>query len=309
MNAWGYKDYEPVSIKKARAARSLEKLKKKNAQLSPVRVAGRKLAGTWWGIAWNENLERYADYANRIDRGRSYVRQGAVLDLQIEPGKVFGLVQGSRVNPYKVEITIQPLKPATWKTIVQACTGNIHSLQDLISGKFPKNLAELFTVKGAGLFPTPREIELHCSCPDWADMCKHVAAVLYGIGARFDEDPTLFFRLRQVNFDDLITSALNQTSDTLLDRSAQKSRRSLDHDDLSGLFGIDLSAASEAGPESVPKKPAQVKPARANPVREEPVAAESIPTERPPTGQLPEAGAKKRGRPRKAAAGTDTSAL
>lgn len=300
MNARGYKDYEPVSIKKARAARSLEKLKKKNALLSPIQITGRKLASTWWGIAWNENLERYADYANRIDRGRSYVRQGAVLDLQIEPGKVFGLVQGSRVNPYKVEIAIQPLKPATWHAIVLACTGNIHSLQDLISGKFPKSLAELFTVKGTGLFPAPREIALSCSCPDWADMCKHVAAVLYGIGARFDEDPTLFFRLRQVNFDDLITSALNQTSDTLLDRSEQKSRRSLDHDDLSGLFGIDLSAADNADQEHVQAKPARPKRARAESASEEPAAAKPI-----PTGQIPAAGTKKRGRPRKAAAGTN----
>ncbi len=248
MYGQGYKKYETIAEKQARAARSVARMKKKNAQLAPIQVTGRKLAITWWGMAWTENLERYADFANRISRGRSYLRQGAVLDLQIEPGKVTGLVQGSRVKPYQVEIHIQPLKPAVWMAITQACSGNIHSLQDLVSGKFPRNLAELFTASGTGLFPALREIAFNCSCPDWADMCKHVAAILYGIGVRFDEDPTLFFRLRQVDIDELITDALNQTSDSLLDRLVHKSRRSLDHDDLSGLFGIDFVDAIPSPP-------------------------------------------------------------
>ena len=214
--------------------------KKKNANLAPIVCSGRKLAATWWGKAWNDNLERYADYENRIARGRSYVRQGAVLDLQIGEGEVNALVQGSRVKPYQVAVAIDPLNPKAWQNIVKACAGNIHSLQDLVCGKFPQSLADLFTAKGTGLFPTPREITFGCSCPDWADMCKHVAAVLYGIGVRFDEDPTLFFRLRQVNIDDLITDALHQTSDELLGRAERQSSRALAHDDLSALFGITL---------------------------------------------------------------------
>jgi uncharacterized Zn finger protein len=294
MSSWGYKEYVPASVKKARAAKSIEKLRKKNPGLAPIQISGRKLARTWWGIAWNENLERYADYANRIDRGRSYVRQGSVLDLQIEPGRVTALVQGTRVTPYKVELSIMPLKPATWKKVVDSCTGSINTLQDLISGKFPKNLAELFTAKGDGLFPTPKEIRLTCSCPDWATMCKHVAAALYGVGARLDEDPTLFFCLRQVNMDDLITNALGQTTDTLLDRSQKKSRRALDHADLSGLFGIDMT--DNVAP--VLKDDDQVQPAgkkRGRPRKTvvEP-AAEPVSAEKPVT-------VKKRGRPRKIA--------
>lgn len=259
MNAYGYREYETVAEKRAKAARSAAKLKKKNANLAPIVCTGRKLATTWWGKAWNDNLERYADYENRIARGRSYVRQGAVLDLQIHEGKVNALVQGSRVKPYQVAVAILPLKPAAWQTIVNACTGNIHSLQELISGKFPQNLADIFTAKGTGLFPSPREISFGCSCPDWADMCKHVAAVLYGIGIRFDEDPTLFFRLRQVNIDELITDALHQTTDTMLDRAGRKSSRALDAGDLAGLFGIALEDTGEkqqvpdlTQPETVP---------------------------------------------------------
>jgi uncharacterized Zn finger protein len=187
-----------------------------------------------------------------------------------------------------------PLKPATWKKVVDSCTGSINTLQDLISGKFPKNLAELFTAKGDGLFPTPKEIRLTCSCPDWATMCKHVAAALYGVGARLDEDPTLFFCLRQVNMDDLITNALGQTTDTLLDRSQKKSRRALDHADLSGLFGIDMT--DNVAP--VLKDDDQVQPAgkkRGRPRKTvvEP-AAEPVSAEKPVT-------VKKRGRPRKIA--------
>lgn len=296
MSSWGYKEYVPASVKKARAAKSIEKLRKKNPNLAPIQITGRKLAKTWWGIAWNENLERYADYANRIDRGRTYVRQGSVLDLQIEPGRVTAQVQGTRLTPYKVELTIMPLKPTTWQKVVDACTGSINSLQDLISGKFPKNLAELFTAKGDGLFPTPREIRLSCSCPDWATMCKHVAAALYGVGARLDEDPTLFFRLRQVNMDDLITNALGQTTDTLLQRSQKKSRRALDHADLSGLFGIDMTDTAAPEPkDEEPAPPSDIKRGRPRKTAVEPaVEPEPVPVEKPVT-------TKKRGRPRKTA--------
>jgi uncharacterized Zn finger protein len=236
-----YKPYESIAVKKARAARSIARLQKKKQVLSPVQITGRKLARTWWGIAWNENLERYADYVNRIERGRSYVRQDAVIDLKITPGQINSKVQGTRVAPYTVQIDIQPLKANTWKRIVNACTGHFNALEDLVSGRIPSNLAELFTARGDGLFPSPSEIGFHCSCPDWAELCKHVAATLYGVGARLDEDPTLFFTLRQIDIDELITDTLQQASDTLLTRSEQKSRRSLDDTNLSELFGIDLT--------------------------------------------------------------------
>jgi uncharacterized Zn finger protein len=236
----GFPEYVPVAEKKQQAQKSIEKLKKKNPDIAPVIISGRKLARTWWGKSWNDNLERYSDYANRIGRGRSYVRHGAVLDLQITPGNISALVQGSERKPYQVNITIQPLLKGVWDAITQACAGKIDSLPELIEGKFPKALAELFTVQGKGLFPAPKEISLKCSCPDWAKMCKHVAAVLYGVGARLDENPELFFVLRNVKIEDLISETINQKSRTLLEKSNTKSGRVIDDTDISSVFGIEL---------------------------------------------------------------------
>ena len=155
-------------------------------------IEGTAIARTWWGKAWNKNLESYADYHNRIGRGRSYVRHGAVLDLQIGSGLVESLVQGSRSRPYSVTIRIKAMGKKNWEEIKTASQGKLDSLQELLAGKFPKGLGEIFTTQGKGLFPSPKEIDFDCSCPDWASMCKHVAATLYGIGARLDQDPELF---------------------------------------------------------------------------------------------------------------------
>ena len=184
MSRYGSRRFPPyvsVGEKRARAEKKIKQLEKKNPRLRPIIIEGYPLAKTWWGKAWNENLERYADYANRIGRGRSYVRHRAVLDLQIEPGKVTALVQGSRARPYRVGIEIRALGRRTWESIKQACSGQFDSLQVLSGGKFPTSLAEIFTARGQGLFPAPEEINFDCSCPDWAGMCKHVAATLYGI--------------------------------------------------------------------------------------------------------------------------------
>ncbi|WHH60604.1 SWIM zinc finger family protein [Petroclostridium sp. X23] len=240
MSYNGFSEYVPVAERKKRAQKAAEKLKEKNPDISPVIIEGRKLARTWWGKAWNDNLERYSDYANRIDRGRSYVRNGAVLDLKIEKGKVTALVQGSSSKPYKVIINIHPIDDDTWENIKSSCEGKIESLQELIDGKFPKVLSELFMAKGRGLFPAPTEITLTCSCPDWAVMCKHVAAVLYGIGARLDENPELFFELRNVKIEDLITEAVKGKTKAMLDRAQTKSRRIMEDADIASMFGVEL---------------------------------------------------------------------
>lgn len=236
----GFPKYVSAAEKKEKAQKSVEKLKKKDPNISPVIITGRKLAKTWWGESWNKNLERYSDYSNRIERGRSYVRSGAVLDLKIKKGIITALVQGSSSKPYKVEIIITALSRNVWEAITKECTGKIHSLQEILEGKFPKALSDLFTEKGKGLFPSPQEIELHCSCPDWANMCKHVAAVLYGVGTRLDDSPTLFFELRNINIEELISEAVIQKSQNLLDKSKTKSRRILDENDISDMFGIDV---------------------------------------------------------------------
>ncbi len=235
-----YKPYVSVAQKEAKAAKKLEQLRKKNPDIMPVILKDGSLAKTWWGKAWNRNLERYADYANRIGRGRSYVRHRAVLDLQIGKEKVEALVQGSESNPYSVEIRIEPLKKSVWEKVKEACIGRIDSLSEILEGKFPKALGEIFTAQGAGLFPSPKEIKFSCSCPDWAYMCKHVAAALYGIGARLDEDPLLFFALRNVDVMELIDEAVGDRTRDLLGKAGKKSSRVLENVDLESMFDIDL---------------------------------------------------------------------
>lgn len=242
MSFYGFPEYVPVAERKRKAQKAVEKLKKKNPDIKPVIIEGRKLAKTWWGKAWNDNLESYSDYANRIDRGRSYVRNAAVLDLKIEKGTVIALVQGSSSKPYKVEIEIRQIEDEVWGKIKKSCEGKIESLQELIDGKFPKALSELFTAKGIGIFPAPKEIILRCSCPDWAVMCKHVAAVLYGIGARLDENPALFFTLRNVNIEELITEAIQGKTKSMLGRAETKSRRIIEEADITDMFGIEVES-------------------------------------------------------------------
>ncbi len=186
------------------------------------------------------NLERYADYAYRIERGRSYVRHGCVLDLRIEVGLVEALVQGTVSQPYSVSVEIQRISKDRWKAITRDCQGKLESLQELLEGKFPRALGEIFMAKGKGLFPSPREINFSCSCPDRASMCKHVAATLYGIGARLDENPSLFFELRGADIDELVSHVVTNKARQLLTKAKKKSGRVMDDSNLSEVFGIDL---------------------------------------------------------------------
>ena len=244
MGYWGYyPPYVSVAEKRAKAEKKLKQLIKKNPDIKPVLLEGTAIAKTWWGKSWNRNLESYADYSNRIGRGRSYVRHGAVLDLQINSGKVESLVQGTRSKPYSVSVKIKAVNKKTWKEIKSACEGRLDSLQELLAGKFPKALGEIFTTQGKGLFPSPKEIDFSCSCPDWAYMCKHVAATLYGIGARLDEEPGLFFKLRKVKMEDLVTQAVEDKTRKLLKKAKKKTSRVIADSDLADVFGIDMEEA------------------------------------------------------------------
>lgn len=235
---YGYYSYESVADKKAKAANALAKLRKKNPGIAPVRIEGRQIAKSWWGKAWVENLERYADYANRIDRGKSYVKNGMVLDLQIGQGNISALVCGSRAKPYEVSINIDPLPQTSMDQLSRLCGHRIDTIEALIAGKFTKELGELLSAKGTGLFPSPKEIHFSCSCPDWASMCKHVASVLYGIGARLDKEPLLFFTLRNIDSERFIKKSVAQKTELMLANAGKKSNRSIDDKDISGLFGI-----------------------------------------------------------------------
>ena len=242
----GFAPYVSVAKKRAKAAKKLKKLQKSNPAVRPVVIEGSAIARTWWGKSWNRNLERYADYENRIGRGRSYVRHGAVLDLRIRAGEATALVQGSRSQPYSVKISIKELAASRWNNIKSTCAGKLASLPELLAGQFPRALGEIFMEEGKGLFPAPTEIRFSCSCPDWARLCKHVAAALYGVGARLDDDPGLFFTLRGVHVQELISAAVTDKTKDLLKKAEKKSRRVLEDVNLSEVFGIDLEGPGTA---------------------------------------------------------------
>ncbi len=205
MDFYGWKPYVSVAERRRQAMREIDKRRKKGHAVSPVIVDGRTIVKTFWGKSWCENLERYSDYANRLPRGRTYVRNGSVVDLQIKPGSIQALVSGSEL--YEITLKIAPVGKQRWKSICEDCAGAIDSLVELLQGRFSKGVMERICRQSEGLFPSPAEIKLSCSCPDWAGMCKHVAAVLYGVGARFDHQPELLFRLREVDEKELIVNA------------------------------------------------------------------------------------------------------
>ena len=230
-----WRSYIPVAERRRLAAKKIAKLKRAGRTISPVDIAGRKITTTFWGDAWSHNLESYSDYANRLPRGRTYVRNGSLVDLQIEAGRVRALVSGSEI--YQVEIEIRRLAKPRWRKLKGQCAGQIDSLVELLQGSFSKGVMEVVTRKGEGLFPSPREISLDCSCPDWATMCKHVAATLYGVGARLDHRPELLFTLRGVDPTEMVEAAIDRPM------TASKSRRGrvLASGELSSVFGVDIA--------------------------------------------------------------------
>ena len=239
--SYGFRPYVSVGARRAQAARELAKLHKKGHKTSPVVIDGRTIAETFWGKAWCDNLERYSDYANRLPRGRTYVRNGSVVDLQVGPGFVTALVSGSAV--YDVKVTVGPVPRAHWSAICKDCSGAIDSLVELLQGRLSKGVMTRLCEERTGLFPSSKELLFTCSCPDWASMCKHVAAVLYGIGARLDRQPELLFTLRKVDQQDLIAAAASDASKT---RKASTGAKVLERTDLSEMFGIEMAPATPA---------------------------------------------------------------
>ncbi len=248
MGFYGWRPYVSVAQRRRKAAGEMAKLKKKGHPVSPVVVEGRTIVKTFWGKAWCDNLERYSDFENRLPRGRTYVRNGSVIDLQIAPGEIKALVSGSEI--YKVKVRVAPVAKARWESICKDCAGAIDSLIELVQGRFSKGVMERVCQQKTGLFPSPDEIQLSCSCPDWADMCKHVAAVLYGIGARLDQQPDLLFRLHDVDEQELIAGAGQALP---LAQKAPAAKKVLGGEDLSALFGLDMA------PDASPAKPKRQK--------------------------------------------------
>ena len=246
-DGWGWRPYVSVAERRLKALRKMEGLRKKGRLISPVSVDGRTIAKTFWGKAWCENLESYSDYENRLPRGRTYVRNGSVVDLQIAASQITALVSGSEI--YEVKVEILPVASPRWKSICEDCAGSIDSLVELLQGRLSKGVMERISQQQTGLFPSPQEIKLSCSCPDWAEMCKHVAAVLYGVGARLDQQPELLFRLRAVNEKELIASAGKS-----LPNAKKSPAKVLGGEDLSKLFGLDLADSTPPAKSAHPTK-------------------------------------------------------
>jgi uncharacterized Zn finger protein len=243
MSWYEWRPYVPVAQRRRKAQQKLKTLKKKGQSVAPVTIEGRTIAKSFWGKAWCTNLERYSDFANRLPRGRTYVRNGSVVDLQIAKGEVTAFVSGSEL--YKIKIAIAPVHAGRWKSICRDCSGSIDSLVELLQGRLAKGVMDRVCREGDGLFPAPHEIKLACSCPDWADMCKHVAAALYGVGARLDEQPRLLFVLRGVDESELVASA---GQDVSLAKRALAPARVLDDSDVAALFGLDMAEPPASEP-------------------------------------------------------------
>lgn len=258
---WNFRPYVSMAETRRRAEKAASALGRKGQKLNPVRVDGRTIARSFWGKAWCENLESYSDYANRLPRGRAYARNGSVIDLQIAPGLIHALVSGSAV--YRITITIERVNQVAWKALKTDCAGRVGSLMDLLQSKLSSQVMEILTRRETGLFPRPTEIGLNCSCPDWAGMCKHVAATLYGVGARLDTSPELLFVLRGADHLELVTEVAE--SMTAGASNSSDGSATLAGENLEEVFGIEIepaaretsrAAASKSPKSSKPKQPA-----------------------------------------------------
>ena len=239
MSYYGYPPYVPVAERRKKAEKVAAKMQKKGVVLTPV-IGGRgSIAKTFWGKAWCENLECYSDYANRLPRGRTYIRNGSVIDLKIAEGKVQAQVMGSSL--YQVAVSVLPVAIPQWQAISADCAGSIATLVELLQGRLSKAVMERICTPKTGLFPAPKEISFTCNCPDWADMCKHVAAVLYGIGVRLDEQPDLLFSLRRVDAKELVAQA---GAGLPKNKKAPATTKVLDASLLADVFGIEMADAT-----------------------------------------------------------------
>ena len=248
-----WRKYVPVASRRARAVRQLSVMRGRSEDAQPVVIEGRQIAHTFWGEAWCEHLEQFSDFENRLPRGRTYVRNGSVCHLEIATGQVRAVVIGRDL--YDVTIEIDELPARQWRDLKGKCAGQIGSLLELLEGRLSDRvMAEVCDVD-RGLFPKPAQIHLACSCPDWAVMCKHVAAVLYGVGSRLDSRPELLFLLRDVDAQELISTEMAVPS-------AVASGGALDDDQLGDIFDIELDVASATQPAPKTRQKRQLRSGR-----------------------------------------------
>ena len=245
----GFKPYVTVAMRRAHALKKMAQLRKKGHVIKPVQIEGRKITHTFWGQAWCDHLESFSDYDNRLPRGRTYVRNGSVCHLDIEKGRISAMVSGSEI--YTVKITIKALPRKKWHAVKKRCAGQIGSLLELLQGRLSENVMSVVTDRAKGLFPLPKEIHLECSCPDWAVMCKHVAAVLYGVGARLDQAPELLFLLRGVDHEELISAEAAVAASATGTKSG---RRRIANEALTDVFGIEIAEDAAPAQKTLPSR-------------------------------------------------------
>jgi uncharacterized Zn finger protein len=249
MSYWGFKPYVSVAERRRKAEKAADKAKKAGAKLSPIAPFRGAIAKTFWGKAWCENLERYGDYANRLPRGRTYARNGSVIDLNIIAGAVRAQVMGSSL--YAVEVTVAAVPEKQMRAIGADCAASIDSLVELLQGRLSHAVMQRICRLGTGLFPAPRDIRFDCNCPDWASMCKHVAAVLYGVGARLDQQPDLLFTLRRVDARQLVAQA---GAGVATAKKAPAGGKLLEDTALAEVFGIEMADVSAPTRKVTPPK-------------------------------------------------------
>ncbi len=255
--AWGrWKPYVSVGQRQANARREVGQLRKKGRKIEPVVIEGKKIVKTFWGKGWCDHVESFHDYENRLPRGRTYVRNGSVCHLSIKKGKITAMVSGSSL--YEINIKIEPLDKKKWNRLKKQCTGKIGSLLELLQGKLSDSIMKVVTDPQNGLFPQSKEISFDCDCPDWASMCKHVAAVFYGVGARLDAQPELLFLLRGVDHEELITADAETAVSAAV---GEAGGQHLESDDLADIFGIDIEqkTAKTSAKKDSSKKPPEKK--------------------------------------------------
>jgi uncharacterized Zn finger protein len=266
---WDWKPYVSVAERREKAKRHIGKRVKQGLAVQPVEIEGRKIARTFWGDSWCKHLESFSDYENRLPRGRTYIRNGSVCHLEIASGEIKSIVSGSEL--YDVKIAIRKLPGQKWSAVKAQCSGQIGSLLELLQGKLSNSVMSVVTDRKEGLFPLPAEIKMECSCPDWAVMCKHVAATLYGVGARLDNKPELLFLLRGVDHEELIEA----DAATFATKSRKGGVRRIADGDLQDVFGIELlkeeTSASKRGKAPMENVAPQQQPSRRGKGKNEPV--------------------------------------
>ena len=240
---YGFDTYyrQPTKAELARKAQaSIERLRKTGRELNPVHVTGTALARTWWAKAWIANIDRYADFSNRVERGKRYVRADCVIDLQVSRGHIEAMVQGSHRDPYEVRVAIEPLSQKAFSALVEGCSARAQNLEALVAGDFPEELKERLTAGEQGLFPAPRQIMFGCSCPDSARLCKHIAAAIMAVAPQLDANPLALFELRGVDTSELVSRTVAQKLDLMLEHADVHTPRVMDVDDaqLTELFGV-----------------------------------------------------------------------